>query len=151
MIREFFSSKIFLLLVTIAVVAAVIYAIFLVGSPGEQRALQMDQRRISDLQQISFAIDAYWQQNEELPQSFEDLANGNYHVSSIQDPETGERYEYRIIGERTYELCAMFNRASGDQRVPTAQPFSDTAWEHGAGRECFQREATARETQPRLL
>ena len=73
--RQLFTSKVFVKIVIGVVVLAVGYGIFLSGSPQKQRAFQFDQRRISDLQNISSALNTYWKNNEKLPETFDDLKN----------------------------------------------------------------------------
>ncbi|MBI1984690.1 MAG: hypothetical protein HYS60_01095 [Candidatus Wildermuthbacteria bacterium] len=127
------------------------YGIFLTGTPGQQRAWQFDQRRVSDLQQISYAVDAYWESNEALPESFEDLKSQSYYyIQSVTDPKTKIAYEYRTLGDKTYELCAVFETDSSQQavRFKAEVPFSEEAWGHGAGRTCFAREAQSRNLVP---
>ena len=65
--------KIFLSVVIVAVVAAVVYGIYLSGSPLSQRAVRLDRQRVEDLRSISFAVDSYWQINATLPGRLEDL------------------------------------------------------------------------------
>ena len=129
--------KIFVSVVVLAVLAAVVYGFILVGSPGSQRVLRFDERRVSDLQNISSAIDSYWRLNEQLPENLEALQDQRYFVQSIQDPETEEPYEYRVLSQVTYELCAVFVAESSLLPKPS---FSQKPWEHGIGRTCFERE-----------
>ena len=141
--RPFFHSSIFLGVVICGVLAAVIYGMMLVGSPGEQRALQFDQRRTSDLQQISSAVQVYWEQQKKLPQGFDDLKQQQFtYIESVQDPETQVPYEYRVLGEKAYELCAVFATDSSqvETRTKAPTPFSAEQWNHGIGRTCFVRE-----------
>lgn len=137
--RQFFQSSLFIRLVIGVVVASVVYAVFLVGSPGQQRAFQLDQRRVSNLQQIAFALDEYWRKNQQLPQNFEEFKSQNIYIQSVADPETRIPYEYRVTGEKTYELCAVFAKESYAKSL--VRPFADP-WEHQIGRTCFQREVT---------
>lgn len=135
-----FGLKIFLGIVIISITSAVVYGIILMGSPAAQRSLQFDQRRESDLQQISFAIDAYWVRNETLSDVLEDLQDTRYFIRSIKDPVTGEQYEYAILSDKTYELCATFENDSTKLRREFEKPFSEQVWEHGIGRTCFELE-----------
>ena len=128
----------------LAVVLAVGYGIYMVGSPEGQRLLKFDARRVSDLQNISQTIDAYWELNEELPGTLDDLQGSRlYFVRSIQDPATQQPYEYRVVDGNQYQLCAVFTTDSsqGEQRVP--RPYSAKVWDHGTGRTCFDLEAQA--------
>ena len=133
--------KIFLGVVILAVVAAVSYAIILVGSPAGQRLIKFDERRVSDLQNISFSLDRFWEGNEELPATLEELREPQYFVRSIKDPATEELYEYTVVGENRYELCAVFATDSSARHEEPPKPFSASTWEHGVGRVCFQLEA----------
>jgi len=147
--RQFFSSKLFSRLVIGVVVTAVIYGVFLAGSPITQRMLQFDKKRDTDLNQISFAIDEYWARNTKLPEILEDLQDSRYYrVESLVDPKTKEPYEYTVLEEKRYELCAVFETDSEERKaspgVPRMQGMSFFG-EHGAGRTCFQLEV-----QPRI-
>ena len=132
--RNLPGQRIFLGFVTLAVVLAVGYGAVLVGFPAEQRLLKFDARRVSDLQNISRNIDTYWGLNGEVPGALEDLQGRRYHVESIEDPATGERYEYRATDSNQYQLCAVFATDSSqrEQRVPRS--FSAKVWDHGTGR-----------------
>lgn len=136
-------AKTFTGVVSILVVIFIAYGIIINGTPGQQRAFQFDQRRSSDLQQISYAIDSYWQNNEKLPASFDDLKNQQYsYIQSVTDPKTGTVYEYRAAEDKAYELCAVFetNSAAIAVRFKTPTPFSERSWDHAQGRVCFERE-----------
>jgi len=132
--------KIFLVLVIISMVLSVVFAFVLVGSPAQQRLIQFDGRRVSDLQSISFAIDDYWRRNESLPTILEDLQDSRYFIRSIQDPKTEELYEYTIVSDIAYELCAVFETDSAERQEEFRKPFSAQTWNHGIGRTCFERE-----------
>ena len=143
------GQKIFLGFVILAVVLAVGYGIYLVGSPGGQRLLRFDDARVSDLQNISQTIDIYWGLNEELPAALEDLQGSRlYFVRSIRDPATQQPYEYRVIDGNQYQLCAVFDTDSSqkEQRVP--RPRAANVWDHGLGRTCFDLEGQAPRTGP---
>lgn len=157
-ISVFFQSKVFFWIVVVAVIATVMYAFFLVGSPSQQRAIQFDQRRISDLQQISYAVLTYWDTRGRLPKSLEEIKNDKIepaiYLPSVQDPRTGEPYEYRVLGEKTYELCAVFETESSSTSKRIRKPVpavlvylgEDSRWDHGIGRACFQREVSKQRT-----
>jgi len=149
--RQLFTSKVFVRIIIGVVVLAVGYGIFLSGSPQKQRAFQFDQRRISDLQNISSALNTYWQNNEKLPETFDDLKNQYSYIRSVVDPVTQEPYEYNIRSEIEYELCAVFELDSLDSGTRVARkPFQDP-WTHGAGKTCFQREVQDQDARGRAL
>ena len=132
-----------LVIVAIVVVVATIgYSIYLVGTPGQQRDVRLDERRVEDLRDISRNINTYLELNNEMPASLQDLKGDRFHVDSIEDPETGLPYEYRAIEGTDYELCAIFSTDNSEGR-DERRSFSETVWEHGIGLTCFQLEARA--------
>lgn len=114
-----------------AVVAAVVAGLWSIGSPGEQRLRRFDERRVSDLTQLSQAVYRYHGDQHALPGNASDLVNGRRLSRLPLDPSTEEPYEYRVNGERQFELCAVFDRSS---RSEEAKDF----WYHGAGRRCYE-------------
>jgi len=100
--------------------------------------MQFDKVRVADLQNITFSIDMYWQRNEVLPASLEDLQNPLYRIGSIVDPKTGELYEYQIVGDTAFEVCAVFESESEAINKPLVR--SSNTFEHGIGRTCFETE-----------
>ncbi|MBI2113033.1 MAG: hypothetical protein HYT50_00420 [Candidatus Wildermuthbacteria bacterium] len=139
--KSFFQSKLFFALITSAILAAVAYGVFLMGSPAKHRALQLDEKRVSHLQQISYAIDSFWRKESRLPAKLQDLKGyQDIYLESIQDPATGILYEYTAEGEQAYILCAVFETDTFREGALYApKPFSDP-WEHGIGRTCFGRQ-----------
>ncbi len=127
----------------VIIVAAVGYAIFLMGTPGQQRDIRLDRQRVSDLQNIAHNIDTYLDLNETMPGRLEDMIGPQYYLQSIEDPETGVRYEYRVTADTDYELCADFATESSE-RESDRRAFSESVWDHGAGRTCFQLTAKSR-------
>ena len=147
--RNLPGQRIFLGFVTLAVVLAVGYGIYVVGSPTGQRLLKFDARRVSDLQNISQTIDTYWGLNEELPGALDDLQGSrSYYARSIQDPATQQPYEYRVIDGNQYQLCALFATDSSQKEQQVPLPYSAKVWDHGTGRTCFNLEAQTPGTGP---
>lgn len=132
--------RVFTGVVVAAIVLAVVYGLFQVGTPAQQRLLQFDERRVSDLDQITYAVDSYWDRNQSLPDGLEQLHDSRYYyVQSIADPKTGQPYEYWVTDEDSYELCATFETNSTEQVNPSIvrPPFSREIWNHGVGLTCF--------------
>ncbi len=102
------------------------YSFSITGSPNTQRLLRLDDRRVSDLQNIQYQVINHWQQKEKLPATLAELSNPLTGYSLPVDPEfeKGLTYEYKIIinsenpfadlipGELqkslSFELCATF-------------------------------------------
>lgn len=118
--------------VVIAVVAAVAAGgVFLIGAPSAERMRQLDARRVDGLQQTTLATNVYFQRHGRLPASLEELARGGVGAPAT-DAGLGP-FEYRVTGERTFELCATFQQASADRTPYGERGF----WVHGVGRQCF--------------
>jgi hypothetical protein len=134
------AVRVLVVAVVIVVVGCIAYALSLVGSPGQQRDIRLDDRRVSDLINISNNVDMYWELNEELPENFAQMSAPRYDIYRVRDPETRLPYEYRALEGAQYELCAMF---STDTAEPPHgdRPFFEGTWDHGEGRTCFQLEA----------
>jgi hypothetical protein len=124
--------------VTLAVTAAVVAGVYLLGSPAEERARRLDERRVQDLSGIAQAVDLYWTRESRLPASLEQVRSDTGAAITVADPSTGAPYDYRQLEDGKYELCASFE---GDSR--DSNRFDSGFWTHRAGRECFQREAKA--------
>ncbi|MCI0566323.1 DUF5671 domain-containing protein, partial [bacterium] len=99
---------------SILVAIAVISGFFLIGSPQTARLYRFDEQKVGDLQNIQWQVVNYWQAKTSLPETIEILNDPLRGFVAPSDPQTGEPYEYRVIGDKTFELCATFNRASRD-------------------------------------
>lgn len=119
------------------IVAAIIGGIALLDSPAEERLHRLDERRVADLRELAYALDSYWTREGALPSSLDELPDEHDYLGELVDPESGEPYEYRVLGEDTYELCAVFATETTEQ---FETPFQDS-WFHGAGRQCFELKA----------
>lgn len=124
-------------LATLSVLAAVAAGVYLLNSPFEERVLRLDERRASDLAALAGAVDLYWTRHARLPASLDELRSEPLGVVNWFDPASGPAYEYRPLAERSYEVCATFERDSASSR---RRGFSGGAWAHRPGRQCFRRE-----------
>lgn len=127
-------------------IASVLAGFFAVGSPKEERMRRFDDRRTGDLSMIQSEVIAYWQAKSTLPLSLEDLRDEIRGFTSPVDPESGEQYEYQVIDEYSFNLCATFKTVNKDQGRNTVKsmmpmmPFNyQESWLHDAGHVCFQR------------
>lgn len=128
------SRAIFGAVFAVAVAAAIAGGLVLVGSPREARLERLDVERVADLRRISSAVEMFHARTGALPASLDDIGPQGAWRQPPVDPETGAPYEYRVLEERRYELCATFSRASED-RPPGGN--ADVLWAHTAGRQCF--------------
>ncbi len=125
--------------VSAVVAVALIAGLVVAGSPGRARARQLDSRRETDLAAIASAIDRYWIWHERLPNSLEELSSERrVSLRSVGDPESSLAYQYRITGDRTYELCATFDTPEREPGSRADALPGNEFWRHPAGRHCFQ-------------
>jgi hypothetical protein len=119
----------------VAVPLVAVLGLWMSGTPGLAREMAFDERRSQDLNAIAAAVNAYALRYGELPEDLEVVEGAGARAGALRDPQTGEPYEYQVIGERQYRLCATFQRP-GDTDRPVAAPF-ENYWQHPAGRACF--------------
>ncbi|KAA0206467.1 hypothetical protein EDM68_02120 [Candidatus Uhrbacteria bacterium] len=135
--------RVFVGAVIVAVLAVLVAGLWLGGSPAQERARRLDSARVSDLQNVSNAIDQYYNTNNALPPDLDTLARARetYFIGNVADPESGEPYEYVIRGANTYDLCATFATDNRDEdSVRPREPYPSWEgrfWRHGPERTCF--------------
>lgn len=128
--------------VSALVLVLVVAGIFIIGSPQKERLRRLDDRRVSDLQFLQSEIVAFWQAKGRLPAELNELRDDIRGVVPPVDPVTGEPYEYRALGNVSFELCATFATGSeqGSVAKRLATPYRSVNWDHDAGRSCFTRD-----------
>jgi hypothetical protein len=144
-------GRVLALVASAAALAAVAYGLYLAGSPAKERARRLDAQRLGHLEQIASAVDAYYSKYAKVPASLDEIdGSGPNQVASaagaLEDPETRQRYEYRVTSPSSYELCAAFALPSEDPANPAGgyPPYYAQSWKHAAGRFCFPVDAAAR-------
>lgn len=130
---------------SMVVVATVVAAIRVMGSPAAQREAKLDSRRVDDLNHIVQVIEHYVELNDALPPDLTTLADQPGQRLSITDPVDGTAYGYEVTGKRTYRLCAVFFTDTAESPA-AGGPWNPDDWNHDAGRHCFDRKPTARRT-----
>ena len=112
------------------------------GSPFSARLVRLDERRLTDLREIHQAIQQLTTERKQdtftmirpLPTNLEEVAafrrtQQSGRELSLLDPQTGDAYQYRSTGEKSYELCSTFNA----DRKKTFDLF----WNRPAGKHCY--------------
>ncbi|MCF7836843.1 DUF5671 domain-containing protein [Candidatus Gracilibacteria bacterium] len=123
--------------VFIAILLTCLVAAFtLVDSPFRARELREDRERLSELQQISYAITDFYNQNSALPQNLETLVeDSKIREEVLRDPVSDEKYQFETVDSQNYKLCANFTYSNSEENP--REYFVDPAWEHDSGRACF--------------
>ncbi len=110
------NIKIFFIISLVLILAVFISSFFFVESPQMARKKRLDQIIINKVSSIESVVNSYYDLNKELPERIEDisLSSGKFYFNEkdLYDPETGEKIEYRKIGDREFEICANFRTSS---------------------------------------
>ena len=117
--------------VVVLAIVAIIGAVRVMGTPGQQRTHRLDDRRVSDINRLADAIQGFHERHDRFPKDIGALDDEVGVRMPRTDPETGVAYEYRILDARRFELCAVFLNDTADE--------PDASTPHGAGRHCFTR------------
>lgn len=133
-----------LLAAGIAVVASVIAAVAVMGTPGAQRRMRQDERRIRDLDRIVDLARIEAREHGRLPASIDVLAKRPGRLA-VRDPFTRAPYEYRVIDARSFQVCATFETDTAAGDGDDRPRWTDLQWEHPAGRHCFDRMLESKE------
>ncbi len=134
------SRKAWLVGAVCLLLASIVWGFAIIGSPRSQQLIKYDSQKVSDLQNINYQVQNYYQTKGTLPDKISDLSGVNY--SSIPvDSQTQKPYEYVLIGQsaKAYQLCATFNKDSKDAgvQVQTYPYMNGDTWAHPAGHYCF--------------
>ncbi|NDK38637.1 hypothetical protein DT603_07255 [Pseudoxanthomonas gei] len=126
---------------SVVVVATLIGAMLVMGSPASQRESRLDRKREQDLTRIAMLITTRAQAGKPLPASLAALASEPGVRLATRDPQTDAPYGYETTGHDTYRLCAVFTT---DTAQESGRGWIDQEWLHGQGRHCFDRKGTPR-------
>ncbi len=110
------------------------------GSPQHQRMVRLDEERVQDLQSLEYEVIEYWRLKEELPSELSDLERDGYYFELPLDPRSGESYQYQVLGDLKFELCADFDLTSLENQALPDRYMGAAQFEHEAGVDCFEKE-----------
>jgi hypothetical protein len=122
-----------------AVSAIFIASLFFVESPAETRNRKLDNAILDNFQKVDGALNTYYQDYEKLPADLEELKTEFTYITDkdLENPATKEKFEYKIINENTYELCAAFIISNKDEDVIYGNYDYKDRWPHEAGYQCL--------------
>lgn len=136
---------------SVLIIVSIVGGFFLVGSPMHQRAIRLDDQRVSDLQIIESQILNHWTQKGAIPKTLAELNDSLSGFTPPVDPATMQPYSYTVKGEHDFELCATFTNATSAEQAnrykatPMMYPYpvdgkgAPDNWMHVAGTVCFTR------------
>jgi len=130
---------------SIFVIVIIILGYFNIETPSEVREMKMDDRQLTDLDEIQWKVAEYYSITSKFPITLED-AYGNKKIPEA--PEGRGEYEYNIV-DVSFELCAEFAHQSDDYSEKPYMPHflpdnqsvikNPNDWYHDAGPACFER------------
>jgi hypothetical protein len=134
------SQKVWAIVAGVVVLASIAWGFSVLGSPRTQRLYKYDEQKVSNLQNLSGTIENYYYEKQVLPTTLADLTARNYGYD-VTDPQSNTPYIYTKVSDRTYKLCATFNKDSEkDVNGRTPVMYADSpSWAHPAGEHCFER------------
>ena len=113
-------------------VGAVLWGVITVGTPGMARNKELDQAKIRDLQEISWAIQRFYRDEDRLPNSLHEL---DLDPETLVDPVSRKSYQYVVQDSQKYQLAAEFAVADDDRGR-----FYERNWSHPSGVHYFSLE-----------
>lgn len=149
--KQINKDRIALVFITVLTVIALVYGFTIIPSPTKARALAFDHKRVVDLGNLQAAIDTYYQNNGNLPNTLNDLpstsADQSTPTTSLNktDPQTKQPYVYQTSDPFTYKLCTTFatdstkeDPNSYDTNNPNYSTYM-TDFKHSVGYKCFNK------------
>lgn len=129
-------NRVYACVSALLVVAGLVLGFLQLGSRATQQVRLRDERRSSDLWEISRQVYSQRartnpQESFQLPQSQEDLISRFSTAAQRSDPLTRRPYEYIPRDATHYRLCAVFEGPTPDDWQ------GDPMWHHAAGRACI--------------
>ncbi len=128
----FYGSLIF-------VIAVFTASLFFVESPTETRNRKLDNAILDSFNNIDSAINEYYYTEKKLPDNL-DMLKGDYPYITdkvLTDPVTNQRYEYSIVNDNKYQLCADF-RTSNIDNGDSMYNYYGERWAHESGHQCLK-------------
>lgn len=124
----------------IVVTVAILAAVFRITSPKEMRERRLDATRVTDLQLLAKAVDNYWTENGELPESISAIVENSELDLRLFD-ELGQPYKFLAVDPRSYNLCAIYYLKSDNVNqivLYYGRGAIGRSWNHPAGEYCFE-------------
>lgn len=117
-------NRIFGWLVAVVIILTVIGGLMMVGSPMKARDLKLDAKRLNNMQSTARLISCYADNNlDGLPDALErakaSIGDGRFYDPKLRrcqnlkwktDPLSDADFEYKRLGEKSFELCGVFER-----------------------------------------
>ncbi len=109
--------KMYFYVTLLIIITAFTASLFIVESPTETRNRKLDQKIMNDFSMIESEIDRYYHEKEVLPESLMKVQEefGVLKDDILVNQATNENYEYKVIDDKNFELCATFKSSNKDE------------------------------------
>lgn len=126
------KERIFSIATVVVVAAGLVLAFMYIGSPGYERQVALDRKRLQDLIETSTSLHERYGVNPDLPKRLPPNIERS-------DPLTQRPYEYHRLTPKTYMLCAVFALPmQRDNENDVLGPVDSRSWHHNAGHSCYR-------------
>ena len=123
----------------VIILVSIVAGFFFIDSPTKVRALREDEERLNRLMNVSYQVEEYNRQNNKMPENLE-LIKDMVYQDNLVDPITGNRFEYKVLDNSKYQLCADFNFSNREpEGTEKYSGYYQPGWLHDAGNYCFER------------
>ncbi len=134
--------KVFFYVSLVIVSSVFIASFFMIDSPKKANEKKIDRRIINNFRQVDTCVEEYHRNNDKLPENMASIKQEcNYILDDeLKDPETGDMFEYKIVGDGEYELCAEFRTSNIEEGSDHPYSFDRKEDLHASGWQCLKRE-----------
>lgn len=105
---------------TAVMIGLIVYGFVVAGTPSQRMAANFDNTRMSNFNSISYQINYYYEDHNQLPAALSDLPNIKYYN---KDPQTSAGYDFTKITDTSYKLCATFSEDSEKEKNSSYDDF----------------------------
>lgn len=129
------KTYLILFIFMILVMTGLIYGFTKIGSPFLNKKLLFDQNSISDIEQMSWNVERFANEQNELPKSLNDVL-ARYSITIKNQVSDYKYFKTSGTSPRSYQICADFKLGSALQPKYGYESVSNF-YEHGVGEKCF--------------
>lgn len=120
------------------VLVTFIASMFFVDSPTETRKRKIDAQVLNDFEMINSNLEMYYQSLKKMPTDLNELVDEFKETGlHLKNPADDKMYEYKVIGEREYSLCANFLASNKIEENDVTMYDQSGRWPHDAGYQCI--------------
>lgn len=119
------------------------WSLFIVESPTVTRERKLDNTILNRFDMIDGSLNNYYYNHGKLPASFAEINKEGFMIesSNLLDPITNKEFEYKIISDKEYQLCANFIRSNKNDTDTMYTTYKER-WPHDSGYQCLSQKIT---------